>query len=189
MLSDPRDAYAYRVAIGFLGIALVVVLAGLCAVSALGVQQPRVEQRCGWGDSQGWSERAGRSRVGSADGDCITTTVTGAQVASPYLSKDLLLITAALAGALGGILALPIGGLGFRRSSEWQEAVVLVLLLVFTASLVLSVTGAVDLGALSAAGGGVLVGLLVPSPAIRESAIRESAIRESAVRESAIRAL
>jgi hypothetical protein len=147
-MGDSVDKGAYRIAVAAVGCALIVVLAGICVIVAV-----------------------------------------GAGVKENEVPQELWTTASALAGGLLGILAPPPApsaasktdspsalGAKFSRSVSillsdiWSNRAIVILLVVFGASVTVGATDDVtSLQALAAASGGALVGMLAPAPATKPS--------------------
>ncbi len=133
MLSDPRDSGAYRTAIASIGLALAVVLVGVCTIKAVGQHVPCVL----------WF-------IGSAAGGVLVGTLIPFSLRSTHSHAD--------KSFASKVFNVP-----------WESLLLVVILGVV---LVLSATNSFGrsflLHMLGVAIGGVLLGLLIPSPGQRD---------------------
>jgi hypothetical protein len=159
MVGDPRDKTAYSVAIASLGFTLVVALIGLCWLSAQS------------GDPS--STTTSHHCVLHGPILCGSQVVSTAAVKPPQPPDGLWIALAALGGVLVGAL-IPLPLTVFLSPSERKSGIrawCLLVAFVFGAFIVGLVGAALD--DLEApffwcAVGGVLLGLLIPSPARRD---------------------
>jgi hypothetical protein len=139
-MGDPRDTGAYRIAVGAVGFALVVVLAGLCVIVAVG--------RGGEIPKELWT-------ITSALGGGLL----GLLAPSPTPSSAAETPPAANAPEK---LTRPLKILG---KDIWANRSVVILLAVFVVSVVFAASNdSSQFQALAGASGGALIGLLAPTP-------------------------
>jgi hypothetical protein len=140
MTGYPRDRGAYRIAIGAIGCALIVVLVGLCVIVALG--------NAGEIPKELWT-------ITSALGGGLLGLLAPAPAPSAAGKDEVKQITGTLKRSRT-ILAKDV----------WANRSVVILLVVFGASVVLGAShDSSQLQALAAASGAALIGLLAPTPA------------------------
>lgn len=177
MLSDPRDARAYRIAVASLGAALIVVLVGMCVVAALGTEAPR-GRLCrsqsspihGTGGYQLTEQLQPKQQeivcrqaiAGGLQGRVTIEAQSLGQTREQSQLWDLVLVASALGGALLGILASPLDGAPKSRQEISKLALMLLVVVVVVVATVKIHPHRLQV--LVAAGGGVLVGMMVPSP-------------------------
>ncbi|MEA2196131.1 MAG: hypothetical protein QOJ25_182 [Solirubrobacteraceae bacterium] len=135
MMKSQQDPFAYRIAIGAVGLALVAFLIGAAIIAAGGKPVP----------TQYWT--TGSSISGALLG-ILAPTPTHTEVPTKDTKREQFVTE--IAGLLKDL---------------WKNRSVLILLVVFTVSLVLGVTNnSPELLGVAAAAGGALVGLLAPPP-------------------------
>lgn len=141
MTGNPRDRGAYRIAIGAIGCALIVVLGGLCVIVAVGVESKEIP-------TQLWT-------IASALGGGLLGLLGPAPAPSVAGKDEVKKITGTLKRSRT-ILAKDI----------WANRSVVILLLIFGVSAVLGASNdSSEFQALAAASGAALIGLLAPTPA------------------------
>ena len=137
MQGDPRDTGAYRIAVGAVAFALVVALAGLCVIVAVG-QGAEIPKEL-------WT-------ITSALGGGLL----GLLAPSPTPSS---------AGETEPTSEKPLGPLKRLAKDAGANRSVVILLLVFVVSVGFgAATDSTQLQALAGASGGALIGLLAPAP-------------------------
>lgn len=140
MPGDPRDTAAFRIAVGAVGLALVVVLAGLCVIVAVGRGDEIPKEL--------WT-------ITSALGGGLL----GLLAPSPKPSS------AAETQPAESVPKKLTRSLQILATDIWANRSVVILLLVFVVSVVLGAANeSGQFQALAAASGGALVGLLAPTP-------------------------
>jgi hypothetical protein len=147
-MGDSVDKGTYRIAVAAVGCALIVVLAGICVIVAVGagVKENEVPQEL-------WTTAS--ALAGGLLG--ILAPSPAPSAASKTNSPP----------ELGAKLSRSVGIL---LSDIWSNRAIVVLLVVFGASVAVGAAEDVtSLQALAAASGGALVGILAPSPATKGS--------------------
>ncbi len=140
MLSDPRDTGAYRIAVGAVGFALVVVLAGLCVIVAVGKGTEIPKEL--------WT-------ITSALGGGLL----GLLAPSPTQSS------AAMTDQGKSVPEKLTRPLKILAKDVWANRSVVILLLVFGVAVVFgAASDSAQFQALAGASGGALIGLLAPTP-------------------------
>lgn len=140
MLSDPRDTSAYRIAVGAVGFALVVVLAGLCVIVAVGKGTEIPKEL--------WTIT---SALGGGLLGLLAPSPTPSSAATTDQGKS---VPEKLTRSLK-ILAKDV----------WANRSVVILLAVFGVAVgVGAADDSTQLQALAGASGGALIGLLAPTP-------------------------
>jgi hypothetical protein len=152
MLSDPRDSGAYRIAIACIGFALVVVLAGVCVILAVNGTSSAVPQQL-------WTtiSALGGGLLGilaPSPGPSAATKKTTPQPKRCWFARGWF--------KLGR-------GLVILGKDIWSNRAIVIVLVVFVFALVYGISDKSEqLRALAGASGGVLVGMLAPSPGKKE---------------------
>lgn len=150
-MGDSVDRGAYRIAVAAVGCALVVVLAGVCVIVAVGIKEVPHEL---WLAVSGLSGGLLGILAPSPGPSSVIEAKSPPQHANPFVRGF-----------------FKVGrGLAIAGKDLWSNRAIGILLIVFLASVVV---GAVDPGskesdpmlALAAASGGALVGMLAPAPA------------------------
>lgn len=140
MLSSPRDASAYRIAVGAVGFALVVVLAGLCVIVAVG-KGPEIPKEL-------WT-------IASALGGGLLGLLAPSPTPSSAVTKD-------QGKSVPEKLTRP---LKILAQDIWDNRAVVILLLIFGVSVGFGAANdSSQLQALAGASGGALIGMLAPTP-------------------------
>ena len=139
-MSEPRDKGAYRIAVGAIGCALIVVLAGLCVIVALGDKETEIPKEL-------WTiaSALGGGLLGllapspapsAANKDEVKQMPEGLKRSRTILAKDI-----------------------------WANRSVVILLVIFVAAVGFGVASdSTQLQALAGASGAALIGLLAPGP-------------------------
>ncbi|HEV3093156.1 MAG TPA: hypothetical protein VGY30_01430 [Solirubrobacteraceae bacterium] len=182
MIGDPRDAWAYRLAVGALGLAVAIALAGAIVIVALG--DPTTSSPSSTTSTTTKTTTTSRIRGGSkvATVSKASTTDTPMTATASVTPIGLYVVGGALTGALLGILIpLPwpsrLRGEANGDNAAQTDGVTRVfiglaaaaLLVVFVATITVGVVQRiVSLEVLGAASGAALLGLFVPSPAMRQ---------------------
>jgi len=139
-MSDPRDTGAYRIAVGTVGFALIVVLAGLCVIVAVGKGAEIPKEL--------WT-------ITSALGGGLLGLLAPSPTPSSAAETD-------KGESLPGKLARPVKIL---VKDAWANRSVVILLAVFVFAVVFGATNdSTQLQALAGASGGALIGLIAPAP-------------------------
>lgn len=140
-----------------LGVALAIVLIGICLILAFGSTQVQVTHTAHVDRT-----RAGRARVGSANATHGHSTHTSSKTTPREVPAVLWALAAALAGALVGLL---IPEPSSTKPASWNAIGLLavVILVVFAGG---GVSGSPELESLVAASGAALIAILAPSPAV-----------------------
>lgn len=137
MLSDPREKSAFRIAVGAIGLALVVVLAGLCVIVAVGEGKEIPKEL--------WT-------IASALGGGLLGLLAPSPTPSSANDKEVKEVTGTLKRSWV-ILAKDI----------WTNRSVVILLVIFAVAVVFgAANGSGQFQALAAASGAALIGLLAP---------------------------
>jgi hypothetical protein len=183
MIGDPRDAWAYRLAVGALGLAVAIALAGAIVIVALG--DPPTTSPSSTTTTETTTTKS-RVRGGSQVKTVSKASVEGVQApaAAAATPTGLYVVGGALTGALLGILIplpwpsrLPPSAGGQAHAGTERDVVTWVLtglaaaalLAVFVATVTVGVVEhIVALEVLGAVSGAALLGLFVPSPATRQ---------------------
>lgn len=140
MLSDPRDAGAYRIAVGAVGFALVVVLTGLCVIVAVGKSSEIPKEL--------WT-------ITSALGGGLLGLLAPSPTASSAATTD-------QGKSVPEKLTRP---LKILAKDVWDNRSVVILLIVFGVSVGFgAASNSTQLQALAGASGGALIGMLAPTP-------------------------
>lgn len=140
MLSDSRDASAYRIAVGAVGFALVVVLAGLCVIVAVG-KGPEIPKEL-------WT-------IASALGGGLLGLLAPSPAPSSAATTD-------RAKSVPEKLTRP---LKILAQDVWDNRAVVILLIIFGVSVRYGATNdSSQFQALAGASGGALIGMLAPTP-------------------------
>jgi hypothetical protein len=175
MIGDPRDAWTYRLAVGALGLAVAIALAGAIVIAALGdpaTTSPSTTTTTATTTTR--SRIHGGSKVVTFSKASTTGTLVPATVSAT--PTGLYVVGAALTGALLGILIplpwpsrLPGGAQMDHVTQVLIGLAAAALLAVFVATIAVGVVERiVALEVLGAASGAALLGLFVPSPAMRQ---------------------
>ena len=136
LVTNKEDAVAYRIAVGAVGAALVVFLIGAAWITADGLPVP----------TQYWS--SGSAIAGALLG-ILAPTPTKPNQPTPR-NTSVMKIASSVAAAIKDL---------------WANRALFILLIVFVASLVLSITSnSAQLQTVAAAAAGALLGLLAPPP-------------------------
>ncbi len=147
MLSDPRDPGAYRIAIACIGVALVVVLAGVCVIIAVGIKNNEIPKEL-------WTT------ISALGGGLL-----GILAPSPGPSAATVEKKPPTGSAIDRGLVKLGRGLVILGKDIWSNRSIVLAMIVFGFALVHgSSDHSAQLRALAGASGGVLVGMLVPSP-------------------------
>lgn len=145
-MDNSVDKGSYRIAVAMVGCALIVVLAGICVIVAVGagVKENEVPQEL-------WTTAS-----------ALAGGLLGILAPSPAKSAAL---TTDSPSALGAKFSRSVSIL---LSDIWSNRAIVILLVVFGASVAVGAADDVpSLQALAAASGGALVGILAPSPAAK----------------------
>jgi hypothetical protein len=149
MVGDPRDKGAYQMAVAAVGCALIVVLAGVCVIIAVGKEVPQ----------ELWSTASalGGGLLGILAPSPSPSTASTER--SPLAGKSWFVRGLVKVGR----------GLVILGKDLWSNRAIVILLAVFGVSVAFGVAeNSSSLQALAGASGGVLVGMLVPSPAKKD---------------------
>jgi hypothetical protein len=139
-MSDPRDTGAYRIAVGAVGFALIVVLAGLCVIVAVGKGTEIPKEL--------WT-------ITSALGGGLLGLLAPSPTPSSAATTD-------QGKSVPEKLTRP---LKILAKDVWANLSVVILLLVFGVAVVFGAANdSAQLQALAGASGGALIGLLAPPP-------------------------
>lgn len=139
MLSDPRDESAYRIAVGAIGLALIIVLAGLCVIVAVGKGAEIPKEL--------WT-------IASALGGGLLGLLAPSPTPSSAEDKD----------EVTGSFAKLRRALSILAKDIWANRSVVILLIVFGVAVGFGVANdSTQLQALAGASGGALIGLLAPA--------------------------
>jgi hypothetical protein len=140
-MSEPRDIGAYRIAVGAIGCALIVVLIGLCVIVAVGVEGEKIPEQL-------WT-------LASALGGGLLGLL--APSPTPSAASE----TEPAEGTWKKVLRL----IGIALKDVWANRSVVILLIIFGVSVWLGAThDSEQLQALAGASGAALIGLLAPAP-------------------------
>jgi hypothetical protein len=189
MTNDPRDSGAYRMAVAAVGFALIVALAGVCVIIAVNgaATTPHASVMVSHIMRAVWPAHP------YAPASHVSATTPGPSATVP---QQLWTTISALGGGLLGILApspapsaatkgkpapqdkrrfvrgvIKIGrGLVILGKDIWSNRAIVILLAVFGVSVAFGISdNSAPLQALAGASGGVLVGMLAPSPGKKDS--------------------
>ncbi|MDX6601765.1 MAG: hypothetical protein QOF13_967 [Solirubrobacterales bacterium] len=139
-MNEPRDKGAYRIAVGAIGCALIVVLAGLCVIVAVGIKDTEIPKEL-------WT-------IASALGGGLL----GLLAPSPAPSAAKEDKVKEIPGGLKRTWTILVKDIGANRS-------VAILLFIFAFAVGFGVaTDSTQLQALAGASGAALIGLLAPGP-------------------------
>lgn len=140
-MNEPRDIGAYRIAVGAIGCALVVVLIGLCVIVAVGVESEKIPEQL-------WT-------ITSALGGGLLGLLAPSPTPSVAKSTEPVEGPGKKAGRL----------LEIFLKDVWANRSVVILLVIFGVAVWLGETrDSEQLKALAAASGAALIGLLAPAP-------------------------
>lgn len=138
-MSEPRDIGAYRIAVGAIGCALIVVLIGLCVIVAVGVEEI---------PEQLWT-------ITSALGGGLLGLL--APSPAPSAAKE--------TEPVEGVSKKVARSIGIALKDIWANRAVVILLVIFGVAVWLGETrDSEQLQALAGASGAALIGLLAPAP-------------------------
>jgi hypothetical protein len=181
MIGDPRDVWAYRFAIGALGLALVVVITGAIVLAALDGPSVAISSKTQPTPHNGLATKTDPGSRAVSIGPNVSITVTDpTDPGGSKIPTGLYVLGGALIAALLGIM-VPLPWSSTFLLEQWLYAkgdispavtIALVLAIVLTGALVLVILlGLPEKWAphedLAIVGVAALLGLLVPSPAVR----------------------
>ncbi len=137
---DPQDAWAYRIAVGSVGAAIVVFLIGAAVIAAVGKTVP----------SQYWTS-------GSALSGALLGILAPSPTSKAKTDKE-------------GFGAVAIDGAKKLGKDIWENRSVVILLVIFGLALWRDLEShSTEWQALAAAAGGALIGMLAPSPGKKQT--------------------
>jgi hypothetical protein len=152
MVGDPRDRTAYSMAIASLGVALALLLVGICWIV--------VEHSS---STEFLTHRCPLVKESS----CRPAIQIGSVTKAPAIPRGLWIALAGLAGIfVGALISFPLSPSGF----EWPERILYLIatVVIFLAGVLLVATVSSGSSLLGLAIGGILLGLLIPSPTRRD---------------------
>jgi apolipoprotein N-acyltransferase len=148
-VTDLNDRVVYRIAVGAIGLALIVVLAGLCVIVALGIEEKNIPQ--------------GLWTTASALGGGLLGLL--APQPTPSAAKDVAAVTGNGPGRWVRLKKRLWRALTIVVKDIWANRTVAILFAVFAASVAVGAAEkSSQLQALAGASGAALVGLLAPAP-------------------------
>lgn len=152
MVGDPRDKTAYGMAIASLGVALALLLLGICWIA--------VEHSS---STEFLTHKCPLVKANSCRPAIHVDSVTE----TPGVPRGLWIALAGLGGVfVGALISFPLSPVGF----EWPERILylIAIVVVLLASVLLMVSALSDRSVLKLVIGAILLGLLIPSPARRD---------------------